>query len=100
MVVVAKETLNLLRDEYSKVKAKIDFINDPKESQDLVLRAKEIGISAQQTRTALDKLKSTNEITIKTTNKYSVVSINNYSQYQSDNKQDNKQTTNKQQSKN
>lgn len=62
--------------------------------------AKEIGISAQQLRTSLDKLKSTNEITIKTTNKYSVVSINKYYDYQADNKQNNKQVTNNQQTSN
>jgi len=37
----------------------------------------------QQVRTALDKLKSTQEITIKTTNKYTVVTIANWEDYQS-----------------
>ncbi len=57
----------------------------------------------QQTRTALDKLKATNEITVRTTNKYSVITVVNWAKYQSDNdecsKQNNKQingqTTNK-----
>jgi len=49
--------------------------------------AKKVGLSEQSIRTALTKLKSTNEITIKSTNKYSLISINNYNLYQ--------QTTNK-----
>ena len=57
-------------------------------------------LSIQKVRTSLDKLKSTNEITIKTTNKYTVISINNYDLYQQNNKQNNKQVTNKQQTNN
>ena len=45
-------------------------------------------LSIQKVRTSLDKLKSTNEITIKTTNKYTVISINNYDLYQQNNKLD------------
>ena len=64
----------------------------------------EIGITNQQTRTALDKLKSTGEITIKTTNKFTLVTIENYTLYQDttdeDNKQNNKQITNEQQTNN
>ena len=41
-----------------------------------------LGISRQQARTALDKLKATNEITIETTNKYSVITIVNWCCYQ------------------
>ena len=37
--------------------------------------SKEVGLSIQQTRTALKKLKSTNEITIKSTNKYTLITI-------------------------
>ena len=55
----------------------------------------ETGLSGQQIRTALNKLKSTGEITSKTTNRYSVISIKNWDMYQVDNKQDNKQITNK-----
>lgn len=60
----------------------------------------ETGLSGQQIRTALNKLKSTGEITSKTTNRYSVISIKNWDMYQFDNKQDNKQITNKQQTNN
>lgn len=54
----------------------------------------EVGISAQQYRTALNKLKSTNEITIKATNKFSIVTLLNYSVYQDNNSEDNQQVTN------
>lgn len=64
------------------------------------LSGKNGSLSVQQVRTALNKLKSTNEITIKTSNKYTCISINNWSEYQDDNTQDNKQITNKQQTNN
>lgn len=44
--------------------------------------ASETGLTNQQTRTALNKLKSTNNITIKATNKYQAVTIVNYGVYQ------------------
>lgn len=44
--------------------------------------AKILGLSRQQIRTALDKLKSTNEITTCSTNKYILVTINNYDKFQ------------------
>lgn len=70
------------------------------------------GLSTQVVRTCINRLKSTNIITIKTTNKYTVVTINRYNDYQSydacdlgavnnqNNKQNNKQITNEQQSNN
>ena len=45
--------------------------------------AAELGFSRQQVRTALKKLKSTNEITIESTNKFSVITIVNWRDYQS-----------------
>lgn len=60
----------------------------------------ETGLSGQQVRTALNKLKTTGEITSKTTNRYSIISIKNWNSYQLDNTQDNKQITNKQQTNN
>ena len=45
------------------------------------------GLTTQQTRTALSKLESTNEITRKTTNNYTIIRVNKWSQYQTDNKQ-------------
>ena len=57
-------------------------------------------MTVQQTRTALSKLKSTNEITIQSTNEYSLVTINKYNKYQDTNQQNNKRTTNEQQTSN
>ena len=69
--------------------------------------ADETGLSIQKVRTALKKLKSTGEITIKTTNKYTVISIKNYDLYQqkdaeqqAEQQTNNKQITNKQQTNN
>lgn len=44
--------------------------------------AKDLGFSRQQIRTALNKLKSTNEIAIETTNKYSIITLINWEEYQ------------------
>lgn len=46
--------------------------------------AKAIGLSRQNVRTSLTKLKSTSEITIKSTNQYILVTIVNWEFYQSD----------------
>lgn len=68
--------------------------------------SEETGLTVQQTRTALNKLKSTREITIETTSKYSLISIEKYDFYQRNNKKttsdltseitNNQQTNNKQ----
>ena len=42
------------------------------------------GLSVQEVRTSLDKLKSTNELTIKSTNKGRLVTVVNYDFYQDD----------------
>ena len=44
--------------------------------------ALEVGLSVRQTRTALDKLKSTNELTIKTSGQGTIIQIVNYEKYQ------------------
>ncbi len=44
--------------------------------------AEETSLSEQEVRTSLNKLKSTNEITIKPTNKFSVITIVKYNDYQ------------------
>lgn len=45
--------------------------------------SRELRISERGIRTALEHLKTTNEVTIKTTNQFSVITINNYCEYQS-----------------
>lgn len=42
----------------------------------------DLGFSPRQVRTALDKLKSTNEITIETTNRYTLITVTNWEEYQ------------------
>lgn len=67
--------------------------------------AKDLGLTVQKIRTALNNLKSTNEITLKTTSKYTRITIENWEKYQGDdfenntvdNTQINNQITNKQQ---
>lgn len=63
-----------------------------------------LGFTVQQIRTALKKLESTGEVTSKSTNKYTVITVINWGSYQLDdndsNTQNNKQITNKQQTKN
>lgn len=44
--------------------------------------AETLGISERSIRTCIERLKSTNEVTIKTTSKYSVITIVNYEEYQ------------------
>ena len=59
--------------------------------------SKETGLTEQQVRTGLSKLKSTNEITIKTTSRYSIISLEKYGVYQDvfidDSQYHNQQTT-------
>lgn len=62
------------------------------------------GLTVQQCRTALSRLKSTGEITSKSTNRYQVITIVNYCRYQSSTSKitgqqqaNNKPTTNQQQ---
>lgn len=62
--------------------------------------ADETNLSIQQTRTALDNLQSTGEITRESTSQYTIITVKNYDMYQQDNKQDNKQITNEQQTSN
>lgn len=57
----------------------------------------ETGLSVQRVRTALNKLKLTNELTCKSTSQYSIITINNWDKFQLDNTQDNNQITNEQQ---
>jgi len=68
--------------------------------------SKKSGLTMQQTRTTLSKLKSTGEITIKSTNKGTLVTVENWAKYQfmpeeitnesTSDPTNNQQTTNKQ----
>ena len=58
------------------------------------------GLSVQQVRTALDKLKKSDVLTKKQQGSNTLISIKNYSQYQESNKQDNNEITINQQTNN
>ena len=60
--------------------------------------SEETGLSVHQVRTALDKLDSTNDITIKTTNKNTVITVANWEFYQSNDDEMANKMTNKRQS--
>ncbi|MCD8025173.1 MAG: hypothetical protein LUE64_06525 [Candidatus Gastranaerophilales bacterium] len=78
--------------------------NDKKWKGDIVRRGSfitsigklsiETGLTIRQIRTALNKLKSTNELTCKTTSRNTIITINNYDLYQADDTQSDKQATN------
>lgn len=57
----------------------------------------ETGLTVRQIRTALDKLKSTNELTHKGHSQYSIITVNNWDKWQADDKQDDKQITSERQ---
>ena len=62
------------------------------------LLSMEVGLSEQQVRTSLHKLKSTNEITIKTSKKGTIIQVVNYDKYQAaPNESTNNQPTGNQQ---
>lgn len=61
--------------------------------------AQETNLTVQQTRTALNKLKSTNEITTNATSKYTLITVEKYNDYQVEefmnNNQNNNQSNNR-----
>lgn len=57
--------------------------------------ANDNGITIRQTRTAINDLQSTNNITVKTTNKYSIITVVNYDLYQTKEEKSTYRTTNK-----
>ena len=57
--------------------------------------SKELKMSEQSIRTALEHLKSTNEITITPTSKYSIITIKSYNKYQDVNQHIDQQPTSK-----
>ena len=60
----------------------------------------DLGLSVQQIRTSIKKLKSTGEITSKATNKYTLVTIERYEDYQSKEEKATSKITNEQQTNN
>ena len=62
--------------------------------------AQETGLTIQQVRTSINRLKSTNEITSISTSQNRLITVKNYDLYQDNNNQFNKQLTNEQQTSN
>lgn len=62
--------------------------------------AEDLGLSVQQVRTALKKLKKTGEITSESTNKYTVITLVNWGKYQFFESQATSKITNEQQASN
>lgn len=62
--------------------------------------SQQTGLSVQSVRTALEHLKSTNEINIQVTNKFQLIKLNNWGKYQGDESTANTQLTNNQHSTN
>lgn len=60
----------------------------------------DLGLSVQQIRTSIKKLKSTGEITSKATNKYTLVTVERYEDYQSNEEKATNKITNEQQTNN
>lgn len=58
--------------------------------------AKNTGLSQQEIRTAIKKLRLTNEITTKSTNKFTIIKLESYRLYQSKKTKSNQQATNNQ----
>ena len=57
----------------------------------------ETGLTVRQVRTAIEKLKTTNELTHKGHSQYSIITVNNWNLYQANDKQNDKQMTNERQ---
>lgn len=60
----------------------------------------ETGLTVQQVRTAIKKLKTTGELTCETTSQHSIITINCYDVYQAEQQTNNKQITSNQQTNN
>ena len=59
------------------------------------LLSKETGLTGRQVRTSLNRLKTTNELTIESSRKGTVIEVVNYTKYQVDDQQSDQQTTKK-----
>lgn len=90
----------LLTANYKKQQWKGQIILRGQKLTSIEHLADDVGLSTQQTRTALKKLKSTHEITMKTTNKNTLITIEKFNNYQFETDEDNNPITNNQQTNN
>ena len=72
----------LLKANYNTVKWKGKTIKTGQFVTSLAHLAQETGLSLQETRTALTKLKSTCELTQQATSQYSIITVNNWGKWQ------------------
>lgn len=86
----------LLKANHKPNKWKGTVINTGEVLTGRKILAQEANLSEMQIRSALNKLKSTNEITIKSTNSFSIIKLNNWDSYQQDNQQSTERITNEQ----
>lgn len=85
----------LLTANYEEKKWKGQQINKGQLITSIAHLSEQTGLSSQQVRTALEKLKSTSEITYRATNKNTLVTIENYGLYQSQEEIATSKSTNK-----
>jgi hypothetical protein len=90
----------LLMANHSDVKFRGVLIKRGSFQTSFQMLSAETGLSIQNIRTSLNKLEVTGELTHQSTTKNSMITVNNYDEYQSDNKQTNKQLTSDQQTTN
>ena len=87
----------LLKANHADNKFRGKIINRGSFQTSYQMLSEQTGLSVRNIRTSLNKLKTTGELTIKTSSKNTVIVINNYDYYQSNDKQSDKQVTNKRQ---
>jgi len=88
----------LLMANYSEAEFQSHNIKRGQIATSLNNLSQQSGLTFQQIRTALNHLKSTNDISIETTTKYTIITVNNYDKYilSTHSATNNQQTTNKQ----
>jgi len=90
----------LLKANYKDKKWKGELIKRGSFITSLGNLSEETGLTVQQTRSTLNKLISTHEITKHSTSHYTRITVNNYNEYQVSNTPNNKPITNQQQTNN
>jgi hypothetical protein len=87
----------LLKANYADKKLRGKLIERGSFQTSYQMLSNETGLSVRNVRTSLNKLKMTGELTIKSNTQNTIIVINNYDTYQTNDKQNDKQLTNKRQ---
>lgn len=85
----------LLRANFEESRFKGNIINRGQLVFGRKEASKDTGISEQSIRTCIERLKSTNELTIESTSQYSIITICKYEEYQIKNKKSTSKSTSK-----